>query len=146
VKLLLTATRTPSARQPRQQESPRVKAAVDRALKKLCDKYGRTALSKKDLEEVIVKELGCPPPTAKQKSGKKMYLIKLAFEAAFEGETLDVEDSAAAETVDEPAEDSLHYTDDQEDFHDEEERPLDDRPGGEDSGTGGSQGCSTAVI
>jgi hypothetical protein len=161
MKLLLTTT-TPSTRQPRQQESPIVKAAVDRALKRLCDKYGRAALSKKDLEGVIVKELGLPPLTAKQKSGKKMFLVKLAFEAAFEGETLDVEHSVAsepiddAEPVDEPADDGMYYNDDQEDFcDDEEERPLDDRPDAEDSGTlelierrtdGSQDGCSTTTF
>jgi hypothetical protein len=55
---------------------------------------------KKNLEEVIVKKLGLPPLTAERKSGKKMYQVKLAFKAAFEGETLDVEDLGASEHID----------------------------------------------
>jgi hypothetical protein len=146
--LKLLTTTTSSAQRPRQQENPTVTLAVDGALKRLCTKFGRTKMLKKDLKEVIIGVLSLPPLTAKQRSGKKKYLVKLAFEAAFEGETLDVEDSAATEeTVNEPIKDDLFYTDDQEDFYEEEERPSrDERTDIEDSGAECSQGCLTGTV
>jgi hypothetical protein len=74
---------------------------VEEALRRLCEKYGKAKLTKEGLVDILVGDLKLQPPTSQQKKLKKT-LVKIAFEAAFPGETLDLAESDSSPDLSEP--------------------------------------------